>query len=544
MAKDIKFSEEARGAMLRGVDALANTVKVTLGPKGRNVVLEKKFGSPLITNDGVTIAKEIELEDAFENMGAKLVAEVASKTNDIAGDGTTTATVLAQAMIREGLKNVTAGANPMGIRKGMDKAITKAIEELKTISKPIEGKESIAQVAAISADDANVGELIAEAMERVGNDGVITIEESKGFATELDVVEGMQFDRGYASPYMVTDSDKMEAVLDNPYILITDKKITSIQEILPVLEQVVQQGKPLILIAEDVEGEALATLVVNKLRGTFNAVAVKAPGFGDRRKAMLEDIAILTGGQVITEDLGLDLKSASIEQLGRAVKVVVSKENTTIVEGAGDSAQIAARVNQIRVQLEETTSDFDREKLQERLAKLAGGVAVIKVGAATETELKERKLRIEDALNSTRAAVEEGIVAGGGTALVEIYKTIAGIEAEGDEATGVNIVLRAIEEPVRQIAQNAGLEGSVIVERLKHEKPGVGFNAATGEWVNMVEAGIVDPTKVTRSALQNAGSVAAMFLTTEAVVADKPEPAGAGGGMPDMGGMGGMGGMM
>jgi chaperonin GroEL len=544
MAKDIKFSEEARGAMLRGVDALANAVKVTLGPKGRNVVLEKKFGSPLITNDGVTIAKEIELEDAFENMGAKLVAEVASKTNDIAGDGTTTATVLAQAMIREGLKNVTAGANPMGIRKGMDKAIKTAIEELQKISNPIEGKESIAQVASISADDANVGELIAEAMERVGNDGVITIEESKGFATELDVVEGMQFDRGYASPYMVTDSDKMEAVLDNPYILITDKKITSIQEILPVLEQVVQQGKPLILIAEDVEGEALATLVVNKLRGTFNAVAVKAPGFGDRRKAMLEDIAILTGGQVITEDLGLDLKSASIEQLGRAVKVVVSKENTTIVEGAGDSAQIAARVNQIRVQLEETTSDFDREKLQERLAKLAGGVAVIKVGAATETELKERKLRIEDALNSTRAAVEEGIVAGGGTALVEIYKTIAAIEAEGDEATGVNIVLRAIEEPVRQIAQNAGLEGSVIVERLKHEKPGVGFNAATGEWVNMVEAGIVDPTKVTRSALQNAGSVAAMFLTTEAVVADKPEPAGAGGGMPDMGGMGGMGGMM
>ena len=428
--------------------------------------------------------------------------------------------------------------------KGWTKRLQTAIEELQKISNPIEGKESIAQVASISADDANVGELIAEAMERVGNDGVITIEESKGFATELDVVEGMQFDRGYASPYMVTDSDKMEAVLDNPYILITDKKITSIQEILPVLEQVVQQGKPLILIAEDVEGEALATLVVNKLRGTFNAVAVKAPGFGDRRKAMLEDIAILTGGQVITEDLGLDLKSASIEQLGRAVKVVVSKENTTIVEGAGDSAQIAARVNQIRVQLEETTSDFDREKLQERLAKLAGGVAVIKVGAATETELKERKLRIEDALNSTRAAVEEGIVAGGGTALVEIYKTIAAIEAEGDEATGVNIVLRAIEEPVRQIAQNAGLEGSVIVERLKHEKPGVGFNAATGEWVNMVEAGIVDPTKVTRSALQNAGSVAAMFLTTEAVVADKPEPAGAGGGMPDMGGMGGMGGMM
>ncbi|WP_428910580.1 chaperonin GroEL [Niallia sp. Krafla_26] len=540
MAKDIKFSEDARRAMLRGVDALADAVKVTLGPKGRNVVLEKKFGSPLITNDGVTIAKEIELEDAFENMGAKLVAEVASKTNDIAGDGTTTATVLAQAMIREGLKNVTAGANPMGIRKGIDKAIKTAVEELKAISKQIEGKESIAQVASISSDDANVGELIAEAMERVGNDGVITIEESKGFATELDVVEGMQFDRGYASPYMVTDSDKMEAILDNPYILITDKKISSIQEILPVLEQVVQQGKPLLLIAEDVEGEALATLVVNKLRGTFNAVAVKAPGFGDRRKAMLEDIAILTGGQVITEDLGLDLKAATIDQLGRAAKVVVSKENTTIVEGAGESSQIAARVNQIRVQLEETTSDFDREKLQERLAKLAGGVAVIKVGAATETELKERKLRIEDALNATRAAVEEGIVAGGGTALVEIYNKVAAIQAEGDEATGVKIVLRAIEEPVRQIAENAGLEGSVIVEHLKNEKPGVGFNAATGEWVNMVEVGIVDPTKVTRSALQNAGSVAAMFLTTEAVIADKPEPAGSAPAMPDMGGMGGM----
>ncbi|WP_071396421.1 chaperonin GroEL [Bacillus tuaregi] len=544
MAKEIKFSEEARRGMLRGVDALANAVKVTLGPKGRNVVLEKKFGSPLITNDGVTIAKEIELEDAFENMGAKLVAEVASKTNDIAGDGTTTATVLAQAMIREGLKNVTAGANPMGIRKGMDKAIQTALEELKAISKPIEGKESIAQVAAISSADEEVGQLIAEAMERVGNDGVITIEESKGFSTELDVVEGMQFDRGYASPYMVTNSDKMEAVLDNPYILITDKKITSIQEILPVLEQVVQQGKPLLLIAEDVEGEALATIVLNKLRGTFNAVAVKAPGFGDRRKAMLEDIAILTGGQVITEDLGLDLKSAQIDQLGRAVKVVVTKETTTIVEGAGDSAQIAGRVNQIRTQLEETTSDFDREKLQERLAKLAGGVAVIKVGAATETELKERKLRIEDALNSTRAAVEEGIVAGGGTALVNIYNKVASIQADGDEQTGINIVLRAIEEPVRQIAHNAGLEGSVIVERLKHEQVGVGFNAATGEWVNMVDAGIVDPTKVTRSALQNAGSVAAMFLTTEAVVADKPEPEGHGGGMPDMGGMGGMGGMM
>lgn len=541
MAKEIKFSEDARRAMLRGVDTLANAVKVTLGPKGRNVVLEKKFGSPLITNDGVTIAKEIELDDAFENMGAKLVAEVASKTNDVAGDGTTTATVLAQAMIREGLKNVTAGANPVGIRKGMDKAVAVAVEELRAISKPIESKASIAQVAAISAADDEVGQLIAEAMERVGNDGVITIEESKGFTTELDVVEGMQFDRGYASPYMVTDSDKMEAVLDNPYILITDKKIGSIQEILPVLEQVVQQGKPLLIVAEDVEGEALATLVVNKLRGTFNAVAVKAPGFGDRRKAMLEDIAILTGGEVITEELGRDLKSATIQSLGRASKVVVSKENTTIVEGAGDSAQIAGRVNQIRAQMEETTSEFDREKLQERLAKLAGGVAVVKVGAATETELKERKLRIEDALNSTRAAVEEGIVSGGGVALLNVYNKVAAIEATGDELTGINIVLRAMEEPVRTIAHNAGLEGSVIVERLKREEVGTGFNAATGEWVNMIEAGIVDPTKVTRSALQNAGSVAAMFLTTEAVVADIKEDTPA---MPDMGGMGGMGGMM
>ncbi|WP_102349602.1 chaperonin GroEL [Bacillus sp. Marseille-P3661] len=543
MAKEIKFSEEARRSMLRGVDALANAVKVTLGPKGRNVVLEKKFGSPLITNDGVTIAKEIELEDAFENMGAKLVAEVASKTNDVAGDGTTTATVLAQALIREGLKNVTAGANPMGIRKGIEKATVAAVEELKAISKPIEGKESIAQVAAISSADDEVGQLIAEAMERVGNDGVITIEESKGFTTELEVVEGMQFDRGYASPYMVTDSDKMEAVLENPYILITDKKISSIQEVLPVLEQVVQQGKPLLLIAEDVEGEALATLVVNKLRGTFNAVAVKAPGFGDRRKAMLEDIAILTGGEVITEDIGLDLKSASVAQLGRASKVVVTKENTTIVEGAGESDKISARVNQIRAQMEETTSEFDKEKLQERLAKLAGGVAVIKVGAATETELKERKLRIEDALNSTRAAVEEGIVSGGGTALVNVYNKVASLQLEGDEATGLNIVLRALEEPVRQIAHNAGLEGSVVVERLKKEEVGIGFNAATGEWVNMFNAGIVDPTKVTRSALQNATSVAAMFLTTEAVVADLPEEKG---GMPDMGGMGmgGMGGMM
>ncbi|MCM3088433.1 chaperonin GroEL [Bhargavaea ginsengi] len=542
MAKEIKFNEDARSLMLKGVDKLADAVKVTLGPKGRNVVLEKKFGSPLITNDGVTIAKEIELEDPYENMGAKLVSEVASKTNDIAGDGTTTATVLAQAMIREGLKNVTAGANPVGIRKGIEKAVESAVVELKNISTEIEGKESIAQVAAISSGDDEVGELIAEAMERVGNDGVITIEESKGFSTELDVVEGMQFDRGYASPYMISDSDKMEAVLENPYILITDKKISNIQEVLPVLEQVVQQGKPLLIISEDVEGEALATLVVNKLRGTFNAVAVKAPGFGDRRKAMLEDIAILTGGQVITEDLGLDLKSADVTQLGRAAKVVVTKDNTTVVEGAGDASDIEARVNQIRAQLEETTSEFDKEKLQERLAKLAGGVAVIKVGAATETELKERKLRIEDALNATRAAVEEGIVSGGGTALVNVYNKVAELQegAEGDVATGVKIVLRALEEPVRQIANNAGLEGSIVVDRLKREEVGTGFNAADGTWVNMTEAGIVDPTKVTRSALQNAASVAALFLTTEAVVADIPEPAAAGGGMPDMGGMGGM----
>lgn len=539
MAKQMLFSEEARRSMLNGVDKLADAVKVTLGPKGRNVVLEKKFGSPLITNDGVTIAKEIELEDPFENMGAKLVAEVASKTNDVAGDGTTTATVLAQAIIREGLKNVTAGANPMGIRKGIEKAVNIAVEELKGISKHVDSKEAIAQVGTISAGDEEVGELIAEAMERVGKDGVITIEESKGFNTEMDVVEGMQFDRGYVSAYMVTDQDKMEAVLENPYILITDKKIANIQEILPLLEQVLQQSKPLLIIAEDIEGEALATLVVNKLRGTFNVAAVKAPGFGDRRKAMLEDIATLTGGEVITEDLGLELKSASIEQLGRAGKVVITKDNTTIVEGAGEPSKIGARVNQIKAQLEETTSEFDKEKLQERLAKLAGGVAVIKVGAATETELKERKLRIEDALNATRAAVEEGIVSGGGTALVNVYNKVAAIEAEGDEATGVKIVLRALEEPVRQIAQNAGLEGSVIVERLKNEQAGVGFNAATNEWVNMVEAGIVDPTKVTRSALQNAASVAAMFLTTEAVVADIPEE-NAGPAMPDMGGMGGM----
>lgn len=543
MAKEIKFSEDARRSMLRGVDALANAVKVTLGPKGRNVVLEKKFGSPLITNDGVTIAKEIELEDAFENMGAQLVKEVATKTNDVAGDGTTTATVLAQAMIREGLKNVTAGANPMVIRKGIDKAVKAAVAELKAISKPIEDSQSIAQVAAISAADDEVGQLIAEAMEKVGKDGVITVEESRGFLTELEVVEGMQFDRGYISPYMITDTDKMEAVLENPYILITDKKISSTQEILPLLEKIVQQARPLVIIAEDIEGEAQAMLIVNKLRGTFNAVAVKAPGFGDRREAMLQDIAALTGGQVITEKLGLDLKSTSIEQLGNARQVRVTKENTTIVDGSGDKADINARVGQIRSQLEDTTSEFDKEKLQERLAKLAGGVAVVKVGAATETELKERKLRIEDALNATRAAVEEGIVSGGGTALVNVYAAVAAVEAKGDERTGVNIVLRALEEPIRTIAANAGEEGSVIVDRLKKESVGIGYNAATGEWVNMFEAGIVDPAKVTRSALQNAASVAAMFLTTEAVIADKPEPE-KGGGMPDMGGMGGMGGMM
>ncbi|MDG0814471.1 chaperonin GroEL [Cohnella rhizosphaerae] len=543
MAKEIKFSEDARRAMLRGVDTLANAVKVTLGPKGRNVVLEKKFGSPLITNDGVTIAKEIELEDAFENAGAQLVKEVATKTNDVAGDGTTTATVLAQAIIREGLKNVTAGANPMGVRKGIDKAVRAAVEQLKAISKQVEGSNDIAQVASISAADEEVGKLIAEAMEKVGKDGVITVEESKGFLTELDVVEGMQFDRGYVSPYMITDTDKMEAVLDNPYILITDKKISNIQEILPILEKVVQSGKQLLIIAEDVEGEAQATLIVNRLRGTFTCVAVKAPGFGDRRKAMLQDIAALTGGQVITEELGLELKSTNVNQLGSARQIRVNKENTIIVDGAGDSGDIKARVNQIRAQIEETTSDFDREKLQERLAKLAGGVAVIKVGAATETELKERKLRIEDALNATRAAVEEGIVSGGGTALVNVYNAVAAVDASGDEKTGVNIILRSLEEPIRTIAANAGQEGSVIVERLKKEEVGVGYNAATGEWVNMFEAGIIDPVKVTRSALQNAASVAGLFLTTEAVITDKPEkdkaPAGMPGGMGDMGGMGG-----
>lgn len=540
MAKEIKFAEDARAAMLRGVDVLADTVKVTLGPKGRNVVLEKSFGSPLITNDGVTIAKEIELEDHFENMGAKLVSEVASKTNDIAGDGTTTATVLTQAIVREGLKNVTAGANPLGIRRGIELATKTAVEELHNISSVVDSKEAIAQVAAVSSGSEKVGQLIADAMEKVGNDGVITIEESKGIETELDVVEGMQFDRGYLSQYMVTDNDKMEAVLENPYILITDKKISNIQDILPLLEQILQQSRPLLIIADDVDGEALPTLVLNKIRGTFNVVAVKAPGFGDRRKAMLEDIAILTGGTVITDDLGLELKDTTIENLGNASKVVVDKDNTTIVEGAGSKEAIDARVHLIKNQIGEITSDFDREKLQERLAKLAGGVAVVKVGAATETELKELKLRIEDALNATRAAVEEGMVSGGGTALVNVIGKVAALEAEGDVATGIKIVVRALEEPIRQIAENAGYEGSVIVDKLKNVDLGIGFNAANGEWVNMVEAGIVDPTKVTRSALQNAASVSALLLTTEAVVADKPEPAAPAPMMDPSMGMGGM----
>lgn len=525
MAKDIKFSADARAAMVRGVDILADTVKVTLGPKGRNVVLEKAFGSPLITNDGVTIAKEIELEDHFENMGAKLVSEVASKTNDIAGDGTTTATVLTQAIVREGLKNVTAGANPIGIRRGIEKATSAAVEELKAIAQPVSGKEAIAQVAAVSSRSEKVGEYISEAMERVGNDGVITIEESRGMETELEVVEGMQFDRGYLSQYMVTDNEKMVADLENPFILITDKKVSNIQEILPLLEEVLKTSRPLLIIADDVDGEALPTLVLNKIRGTFNVVAVKAPGFGDRRKAMLEDIAILTGGTVITEDLGLDLKDATIAALGQAAKVTVDKDSTVIVEGAGSAEAIANRVGLIKTQLETTTSEFDREKLQERLAKLAGGVAVIKVGAATETELKEMKLRIEDALNATRAAVEEGIVSGGGTALVTVIDKVAALELTGDEATGRNIVLRALEEPVRQIAYNAGYEGSVVIDKLKNSPVGTGFNAATGDWVDMIETGIIDPVKVTRSALQNAASVASLILTTEAVVANKPEPA-------------------
>lgn len=542
MSKEIKFSSDARAAMVRGVDILADTVKVTLGPKGRNVVLEKSFGSPLITNDGVTIAKEIELEDHFENMGAKLVSEVASKTNDIAGDGTTTATVLTQAIVREGLKNVTAGANPIGIRRGIETSVATAVEALKAIAIPVSGKEAIAQVAAVSSRSEKVGEYISEAMEKVGNDGVITIEESKGMETELEVVEGMQFDRGYLSQYMVTDNEKMVADLDNPYILITDKKISNIQDVLPLLEQILQQSRPLLIIADDVDGEALPTLVLNKIRGTFNVVAVKAPGFGDRRKAMLEDIAILTGGTVITEDLGLELKDATVASLGQASKVTVDKDTTTIVEGVGNKDDIANRTAVIKSQIEQTTSDFDREKLQERLAKLSGGVAVVKVGAATETELKEMKLRIEDALNATRAAVEEGIVAGGGTAFVNVIAKVSEIDLSGDELTGRNIVLRALEEPVRQIAKNAGYEGSVVIDKLKHSEMGVGFNAATGEWVDMIETGIIDPVKVSRSALQNAASVASLILTTEAVVANKPEPeapSGMPGGMdPSM--MGGM----
>ncbi|MGI6365461.1 MAG: chaperonin GroEL [Bacillota bacterium] len=536
MAKQIQHREEARRALERGVNTLADTVKVTLGPKGRNVVLDKKFGSPLITNDGVTIAREIELEDPFENMGAQLVKEVATKTQDVAGDGTTTATLLAQAIIREGIKNVTAGANPMILRKGIEKAVKAVVEEIKKISKPIEGKDDIARIAAISADDEEVGQLIAEAMEKVGKDGVITVEESKGFGTSLNVVEGMQFDRGYLSHYMVTDTDKMEAVLEDPYILITDRKISSVQDILPALEKIVQQGKQLLLIAEDVEGEALATLVLNKLRGTFTCVAVKAPGFGDRRKAMLEDIAVLSGGRVISEELGLELKNVELSMLGRARQVKVTKEDTIIIDGNGDSEEIQKRIAQIRVQIEDTTSDFDREKLQERLAKLAGGVAVIEVGAATETELKEKKLRIEDALSATKAGVEEGMVPGGGTAYINAMKALDNVNAQGDELTGVNIIRRALEEPVRMIAENAGYEGSVVVERLKNEPVGVGFNALTEVYEDMVKAGIVDPAKVTRSALQNAASIAAMFLTTEAVVADIPEkepaaPGGMGGGM-------------
>ncbi len=541
MAKQLKYGEDARRALEAGMNQLADTVKITLGPKGRNVVLDKKFGAPLITNDGVTIAKEIELEDPFENMGAQLVKEVATKTNDVAGDGTTTATLLAQAIVREGLKNVAAGANPMVLKKGIEAAVEKAVEELKALSKPVGSKQDIAQVAAISAGDQKVGELISDAMEKVGNDGVITVEESKTMKTELNIVEGMQFDRGYASAYMVTDTDKMEAVLDNPLILITEKKISNIQEILPILESVVQQGRKLLIIAEDVEGEALATLVVNKLRGTFTCVAVKAPGFGDRRKAMLQDIAILTGGQVISDELGMDLKETTIAQLGTARQVKVDKENTTIVEGAGEASEIKARINSIKAQIEETTSDYDKEKLQERLAKLSGGVAVIAVGAATEVEMKDAKLRIEDALNATRAAVEEGIVPGGGVALINVINKVKALEsdASGDQKTGIQMVVRALEEPVRQIAANAGLEGSVIVANIKDaNKAGYGYDAAKDEYGMMDEKGIMDPTKVTRSALQNAASIAAMVLTTESLVADIPAPEPP---MPAGGGMGGPG---
>ena len=536
MAKQMLYGEEARKALMSGIDQLADTVKITLGPKGRNVVLDKKFGAPLITNDGVTIAKEIELDDPFENMGAQLVKEVSTKTNDVAGDGTTTATLLAQAIIREGLKNVTAGANPILIRNGIRKAVDVAVEEIKNISKPVAGKEDIARVAAISAADEEIGTLISEAMEKVGNEGVITVEESKSMGTELDVVEGMQFDRGYVSPYMATDTEKMEALLDNPLILITDKKISNIQEILPILEQIVQNGRKLLIIAEDVEGEAMATLVVNKLRGTFNCVAVKAPGFGDRRKEMLQDIAILTGGEVISEELGRDLKEVTLDMLGQAESVKVTKENTTIVNGKGEKSLIQERIGQIKVQIEETSSEFDKEKLQERLAKLSGGVAVIKVGAATETELKERKLRIEDALAATKAAVEEGIVPGGGTAYVNVINKVAELTSEvADTQVGINIIVKALEEPMRQIAINAGLEGSVIIEKVKYSEAGIGYDALNDKYVNMLQTGIVDPTKVTRSALQNAASVASTFLTTEAAVADIPQKEAAPAPNPGMG---------
>ncbi len=539
MAKEIMYSEDVRRKLESGVNKLADTVKVTLGPKGRNVILDKKFGAPLITNDGVTIAREIELEDPYENMGAQLVKEVATKTNDIAGDGTTTATLLAQAIIREGVKNVAAGANPMILKTGIEKAVHVAVEKLQSISKNVEKHEDISDVASISAADKNIGELIAEAMDKVGKDGVITVEESKTMGTQLEVVEGMQFDRGYISAYMVTDPEKMEASVENPYILITDKKITNIQELLPILEQIIQTGRKLVIIAEDIEGEALTTLVLNKLRGVFECVAVKAPGFGDRRKAMLSDIAIVTGGTVISDELGYDLKTATLDMLGRAKSVKITKDNTTIIDGEGNKAQIEERIKQIKIQIEDTTSEFDKEKLQERLAKLAGGVAVIQVGAATEVEMKEKKLRIEDALNATKAAVEEGIVPGGGTALItaipEVEKLIDTLE--GDEKTGAKIIMRALEEPVRQIAANAGLEGSVVVEKIRHLEGGQGFDAYKGEYVDMIKAGIVDPTKVTRSALQNAASISAMFLTTEAAVveikSDKPE-------MPPMGGMPGM----
>lgn len=545
IAKEIKFGEEARRALEKGVDTLANTVKVTLGPKGRNVVLDRKFGSPTISNDGVTIARDIDLEDPWENLGCQLVKEVAIKTNDVAGDGTTTATLLAQAMIKEGLKNVAAGANPMIMRKGIEKAVKAAVEEIKVLSKPVEAKESIAQVAAISADDPEIGRLIADAMDKVGKDGVITVEESQTMGTTLEVVEGMSFDRGYISPYMVTDTEKMEAVLDEPYILISDKKISSVQEVLPVLEKVVQTGKPLLLMGEEVEGEALATLVVNKLRGTFNCVAVKAPAFGERRKAMLEDIAILTNGQVVSEEMGSMMENVTLDMLGRANKVVVKKEECIIVDGAGSEDNVKARINNIKKQLEETESEYDREKLQERMAKLSGGVAIIEVGAATETELKERKNRIEDALAATQAAVEEGIVAGGGTALINTIQAIDKIQADGDELTGINLVKKSLEEPLRQIAYNAGAEGSVVAEKVKHAEIGTGYNALTGTYENMIAAGIIDPAKVTRSALQNAASIAAMVLTTEAVVAEIPDEDEmkammGGGGAPGMGGMGGM----